>query len=87
MALEIYGKNLYINGVEFNELPVAESLLKRQELLARSKTSVKMHGYKKYGSFPLLLSGKLIPMSVLLNEQTKFSKLQVGKNIVTAKQR
>jgi hypothetical protein len=44
-----------------------------------------MNGQKKSGSFPLLLSGKLVPVSVQLNLLTKFSKLQVGKSIVTAK--
>ena len=38
-------------------------------------------------SYPLLLSGKLVPVSVQLNQLTKFSKLQVGKVITTAKQR
>ena len=44
-----------------------------------------MDGHTKSGSFPLLLQGKLIPVSVKLNEMTKFAKLQVGKHIVTAK--
>ena len=44
--------------------------------------SIKRHGY-----YPLLRNGELIPVTVLLNEQTKFSKLQVGKQIVTARQR
>ena len=46
-----------------------------------------MSGSKKTGYFPLLLSGKLTPMSVQLNKMTKFSKLQVGKTFVTAKQK
>ena len=43
--------------------------------------------FNRTGSFPLLRNGELIPVSVQLNQLTKFSKLQVGKNIVTAKQR
>ena len=46
-----------------------------------------MSGFKKYGYFPILLDGKLIPVSVILNQKTMFAKLQVGKSIVTAKQR
>ena len=46
-----------------------------------------MNGPKKNGYFPLIVNGELIPVSVSLNEQTKFSKLAVGKNMVTAKQR
>ena len=38
-------------------------------------------------SFPILLSGKLVPVSVQLNQVTKYSKLQVGKLISTAKLR
>ena len=38
-------------------------------------------------SYPILLSGKLVPVSVQLNQVTKYSKLQVGKMITTAKQR
>ena len=41
----------------------------------------------RYASYPLLRSGELIQINVQLNLLTKFSKLQVGKHIVTAKQR
>ena len=39
------------------------------------------------GSFPLLRDGELIPVSVQFNKLTKFAKLQVGKQIATAKQK
>ena len=71
------GQTLYINGINFNELPEAPA--REREPLARSKTSINMSGVKKFGSYPLLLSGKLIPVSIQLNQFSKFSKLQVGK--------
>ena len=68
---------LFINEVNFNELPEAPA--REREPLARSKTSINMSGVKKVGYYPILLSGKLIPVSVQLNQFSKFSKLQVGK--------
>ena len=44
-----------------------------------------MNGVKKSAKFGLLIKGKYIGGSVLLNTQTKFSKLTVGKYVVTAK--
>ena len=52
---------LLVNGLDFNELPEATV---RHEPLARSTTSINMQGHKKYGSFPLLRNGELIPVSV-----------------------
>ena len=82
-----YYKNgtLSINGINFNELPEAPARVR--EPLARSKTSINMNGHRKYGHFPLLRNGELIPVSILLNQKTNFAKLQVGKQIVTANQR
>ena len=77
--------DLQINGINFNDLPEAPA--RQRERLARSNTSINMHGHKKQGLFPLLREGELITVSVQLNKQTKFAKLQVGKQIVTAKQR
>ena len=65
-----------VNGIEFNELP--EDLLRREQL-ARTTTTIKMNGQIKYGYFPLLRNGELIPVYVQLNQLTKFAKLQVGK--------
>ena len=76
---------LLINGVNFSELPEAPA--RTREPLARSKTSINMNGQIKRGSFPLLRNGQLIPVSVQLNQLSKFAKLQVGKQIVTSKQR
>ena len=41
----------------------------------------------RQGYYPLLRNGELIPVTVSLNKQTNFAKLQVGKQIVTARQR
>ena len=73
-----------INGIHFNELPVA---LVNRETLARTTTSINMNGQIKSGYFPLLRNGELIPVTVMLNKMTNFAKLQVGKQIVTAKQK
>ena len=73
-----------INGINFYKLEEAPV---RREPLARTTTSINMKGQIKYGYFPLLRNGELIPVSVHLNQRTKFAKLQVGKQIVTSKQR
>ena len=73
-----------INGSRFDELSEA---LVRRETLARTTTSVNMNGQIKRGYFPLLRNGELIPVIVQLNKLTKFAKLQVGKQIVTAKEK
>ena len=46
-----------------------------------------MDGNKKIGQYPILLNGEYISISVQMNTLTKFSKLQVGKYVVTAKER
>ena len=46
-----------------------------------------MNGPKKVASFPLIRNGELIPVDVMLNEQTNFSKLRVGKQVVKSKSR
>ena len=68
---------LLINEFNFDELE--EVPAREREPLARSTTTINMNGNKKQGYFPLLRNGELIPVSVLLNKQTKFAKLQVGK--------
>ena len=62
MDAEFY---LSINGVSFDDLPEAPQIERAQ--LARSKTTINMNGSKKYGSFPILRNGELIPVSVQLN--------------------
>ena len=61
-----------INGIHFNELPVA---LVKRETLARTTTSINMSGQIKRGYFPLLRNGELIPVTVMLNKLTNFAKL------------
>ena len=46
-----------------------------------------MDGPKKSAKFGLLRNGEYIGVSVVLNLNTKFAKLAVGKHVVTAKQR
>ena len=53
--------------------------------LARSAMTMNMDGPKKSAKFGLLLKGKYIGVSALLNFKTKFAKLSVGKHVVTAK--
>ena len=48
---------------------------------------MKMEGPKKSANFGLLLRGKYIGVSVVLNTLTKFGKLAVGKHVISAKQR
>ena len=72
-----YRKQFSINGVKIDMLP--EVPFREREPIARATTTIDMNGNKKHGYFPLLLSGKLIPVSVQLNQFSKFSKLQVGK--------
>ena len=43
--------------------------------LARTAISMQMHGPKKISKFGLLLKGKYIGVSVVLNTHTKFAKL------------
>ena len=74
---------LKINGVLFplmNEAPPRE-----RAALARSAITMQMNGPKKSAKFGLLRRGEYIGVSVLLNTHSKFAKLAVGKNVVTAK--
>ena len=70
--------------MEYNNL--AEAPARERAALARSSISMKMDGPKKKFKFGLLLKGKYIGVSVVLNTLTKFGKLAVGKHVVTAKQ-
>ena len=65
-----------------NEAPVRE-----RAALARSAVTMKMDGPKKSVKFGLLRKGDYTGVSVVYNTLTKFSKLAVGKHVVTAKQR
>ena len=73
-----------INGVNFNEF--TELQVREKESLARTTTSINMNGQIKRGYYPLLRNGVLIPVTVQLNQRTKFAKLQVGKQISSSKQ-
>ena len=55
--------------------------------LARSTIIMKTDGPKKSARFGLLLKGMYIGVYAVLNTHTKFSKLSVGKFVVTANQR
>ena len=72
---------IMINGYTFDELPEASAF---RAQIARAKTKINMNGPNKQASFPLIRNGELIPVTVHLNELTKFSKLRVGKQIVTS---
>ena len=49
--------------------------------------TLKMDGPKKIAKFGLMRKGEYIGVSTILNTLTKFAKLQVGKHVVTARQR
>ena len=66
---------------------MAEAPPRVRAALARSAISMKMDGPKKSAKFGLLRNGEYIGVSVVLNLNTKFAKLAVGKHVVTAKQR
>ena len=46
-----------------------------------------MDGQIKRGYYPIIRNGELIQVHVQFNKLTKYARLQVGKQIVTAKQR
>ena len=48
-------------------------------LLSSSYTSDFLFLINRQGYYPLLRNGELIPVTVSLNKQTNFAKLQVGK--------
>ena len=66
---------------------MAEAPPRDRAALARSAIIMKMDGPKKTAKFGLLRKGKYTGVTVVLNTHTKFSKLTVGKHVVTAKQR
>ena len=76
---------LNINGVEFSEMDEAPP--RERAALARSAIKLSMHGAKKTAKFGLLRRGEYIGVTVLLNTLTKFGKLSVGKQVITARQR
>ena len=66
---------------------MAEAPPRERAALARSAISLKMNGPKKSANFGLMRKGEYIGVSIVLNTQSKFAKLAVGKHVVTAKQR
>ena len=68
-------------------MDMSEAPPRERAALARSAISMKMDGPKKSAKFGLMRKGEYIGVSVVLNTQTKFGKLAVGKHVVTAKQR
>ena len=74
-----------INNVSFTDM--AEAPPRERAALARSAITMKMDGPKKSAKFGLMRKGEYTGVSVALNTQSKFAKLAVGKQVVTAKQR
>ena len=74
---------LEINNVKFEDMNEAPS--RERADLARTTISMKMDGPIKRAKFGLLRKGDYIAVSVALNTLTKFSKLAVGKHVVTAR--
>ena len=74
-----------INGVKYEEMDEAPARVRAA--LARSTMTMKMDGPKKIAKFGLMRKGEYIGVSTILNTLTKFAKLQVGKHVVTARQR
>ena len=66
---------------------MAEAPPRERAALARSAISMNMNGPKKSAKFGLMRRGEYTEVSVVLNTQTKFAKLAVGKQVTTAKQR
>ena len=66
---------------------MAEAPPRERAALARTAITMQMAGPKKSARFGLLLKGQYIGVTVVLNMHTKFAKLQVGKHVVSAKQR
>ena len=64
-----------------------EAPSRKTAALTRSSISMQMSGPKKSAKFGLISRGDYIGVSVLLNTHSKFSKLAVGKHVVTSKQR
>ena len=66
---------------------ITEAPPRERAVLARTGIVMKMDGPKKSAKFGLLLKGKYVGVTVVLNTLTKFSKLAVGKHVVNARQR
>ena len=66
---------------------MSEAPPRERAALARSAIAYKMEGPKKSAKFGLMRKGEYIGVSIVLNTQSKFAKLAVGKHVVTAKQR
>ena len=66
---------------------MGEAPPRERAALARTAITMKLDGPLKSAKFGLLRKGEYIGVTVVLNMHTKFAKLSVGKNIVTAKQR
>ena len=64
-----------------------EAIQRERAALARTSIATKMDGPIKSAKFGLLLKGEYINVSTVLNTLTKFAKLVVGKDVVSAKQR
>ena len=73
-----------INNINFNDLPEAPE--RERASLARSKITYKMEGPTKSANFSLLRKGEPTRVSVTYSTYSKFAKLAVGKNFVSAKQ-
>ena len=72
-----------INGVKFEDMDEAPQ--RERAALARTAMTMKMDGPYKNAKFGLLRKGEYINVTAILNLHTKFAKLQVGKNCVTAR--
>ena len=64
---------------------MAEAPPRERAALARSAILMNMVGQKKTAKFSFLRKGEQISVSIILNTLTKFSKLAVGKHVVSAK--
>ena len=64
---------------------MSEAPPRERAALARTRITLMMEGPKKTAKFGLLRRGEYIGVSVLYNLLTKFSKLSVGKHVVSAK--
>ena len=62
-----------------------DEALRERAALARSAISMQMSGPKKSAKFNIIRRGESTSVSVLLDTHSKFAKLAVGKNVVTAK--
>ena len=71
--------------MKFSEMEEAPP--RERAALARTAITTSMNGPKKMIKFGFLLKGVFITASAILNQHTKFAKLQVGKHFVSAKQR